>query len=349
MCCESWGVLCRCCAACWKTAPSLLQLQWCCPLRLLRFCCWCPIACVNCCCCAAAAAAAAAWWSKIYCMTLSICAVAMASYVCQSRVLSYQCGTLFIYSHLHQVANTTRSRLVACAHIVMWTTSCTFESLTLHHCASPPTQPIVLIHVCVSLLEATDFSNPSDDTTASADMRSPAYCCYRCVASAATRSGAGCRSHSAAAVSLCRSVSADPSASPCTPWIVLHLLPDLFVLDRVSSNAIANSPLRSTDTTRDGSVPPRLSHVPPRAKLTPRGLRSSRQVRPRGCCSSPSPTTHVHSSISHNVLPFIRCSAKFRSPGTRCIKTLPDFVTRNHSYFSSICRSFRGRSFMRLL
>ena len=36
------GALCRCCAACWKTAPSLLQLQWCCPLRLLRFSCWCP-------------------------------------------------------------------------------------------------------------------------------------------------------------------------------------------------------------------------------------------------------------------------------------------------------------------
>ena len=68
----------------------------------------------------------------------------------------------------HQVVNTTRSRSIARAHIVMWTTSecggvlvrcvikpcCTLESLTLHHCASPPTRPIVLLRVRVLLTRA---------------------------------------------------------------------------------------------------------------------------------------------------------------------------------------------------
>ena len=127
---------------------------------------------------------------------------------------------------------------------------CTFESLTLHHSASPPEQRIVLLRVRVLFLKATEFINSYDDTTASADLRSAACCCYRCFPSAATRSGARCRCHFAPAVSLCRSVSADPSASPCTPWIVLHLLPDLFVLDSASSNVMAPIPLRSTDTQR---------------------------------------------------------------------------------------------------
>ena len=33
------------------------------------------------------------------------------------------CGRLVFYSHKHQVANTTRSRSIARAHFVMWTTS----------------------------------------------------------------------------------------------------------------------------------------------------------------------------------------------------------------------------------
>ena len=122
------------------------------------------------------------------------------------------CGMLVFYSSKHQVANTTRSRSIARAHIVMWTTSecggvlvrcvikpsCTLESLTLHHCASPPTRPIVLLRVRVLMIKATEFIYSCDDTTAAADMRSAACCCYRCVASAATRSGARCRCHSAA-------------------------------------------------------------------------------------------------------------------------------------------------------
>ena len=165
MCCESWGALSRCCAACWKNAPSLLQLQLCCPLHLLRFGCWCPIACVNCCCCAAAAAAAAAWWSKLYCTSASVplpwrrtsARAASSPTVWNARFLEYR----------QQVVNTTRSRSVACVQIVMSTTSecgvlvrcvikpcCTFESLTLHHCASPPTQRIVLLRVRVLLTRA---------------------------------------------------------------------------------------------------------------------------------------------------------------------------------------------------
>ena len=89
-----------------------------------------------------------------------------------------------------------------------------------------------------------------------------------------------------AAVSLCRyrSVSADPLR--CTSCTVLQLLPDLFVLDRASSNAFAHP--SSSDTTRDGSVSPRLSHEAGRAKLTPRVLRSSCQIRSPDCFSSPS-------------------------------------------------------------
>ena len=155
-----------------------------------------------------------------------------------------------------------------------------FESLTLHHCASPPTQPIVLIRVCVSLIEASDFINPSGDTTTSADLRCAAYCRYRCVASAATRSGARCRCHSAAAVSLgrCLPFSADPSAAPCTPWIVLHLLPDLFVRDRASTDVVATPrwTLRDSHTSRLVQ------------SFTPRRLRCSFQVRSPGCFSSPS-------------------------------------------------------------
>ena len=102
--------------------------------------------------------------------------------------------------------------------------------------------------------KSTDSINSSDDTTASADMRSPAYCRFRCVASAATCSGARCRCHSAAAVSLCRCLpfSADPSAAPCTPWIVLHLLPDLLVRDRASSDVMATPrwTLRDSHTSR---------------------------------------------------------------------------------------------------
>ena len=73
--------------------------------------------------------------------------------------------------------------------------------------------------------KSTHSINSSNDTTASA----------------ATRSGARCRCHSAAAASLCRCLpfSADPSASPCTPRIVLHLLPDLFIRDRASGDVMA--------------------------------------------------------------------------------------------------------------
>ena len=154
------------------------------------------------------------------------------------------------------------------------TACCTFESLTLHHCASPPTQPIVLIRVCVSLIEASHFINPSGGTTTSADLRCAAYCRYRCVPSAATRSGAQCRCHSAAAVSLsrCRSVSADPCAYRCTAWTVLQLLPDLLVFDRASHQSPC---ARRTPRGRFSSS----QALTRRAKLTPRGLRSSCQVR----------------------------------------------------------------------
>ena len=121
---------------------------------------------------------------------------------------------------------------------------CTFESLTVHHCASPPTQPIVL-RVCESLIEATDFIYPSGDTTTCTDLRCAANCRYRCVSSAATRSGARCRCHSAAAVSLCRSVSADPSASPalrglCCIWCPTfsHLTAPPVTLSRTSPPAL---------------------------------------------------------------------------------------------------------------
>ena len=177
------------------------------------------------------------------------------------------CGTLAFYSHRHQVANTTRSRSIARAHIVMWTTSecagvlvrcvikpcCTLESLSLHHCASPPTRPIVLLRVRVQLTRA-----PTPSTSPTTPLLPPTcalpHCRYRCVASAATRSGAQCRCHSAAAVSLCRCLpfSADPSAAPCTPWIVLHLLPDLFVRGRASTNVMATLrwTLRDSHTSR---------------------------------------------------------------------------------------------------
>ena len=47
------------------------------------------------------------------------------------------------------------------------TPCCTLQSVTLHHSASPPTQPIVLLRVRVLLIEATDFINASDNTIAS--------------------------------------------------------------------------------------------------------------------------------------------------------------------------------------
>ena len=95
-----------------------LQLRLCCLLHLLRFwSCWCPIACVNCSCCAAASV----WWSK-FLLHLNICAVAMASYVCQCSVLCYHVKRSFL-EYRQQVVNTTRSRSVACAHIEMWTLS----------------------------------------------------------------------------------------------------------------------------------------------------------------------------------------------------------------------------------
>ena len=139
------------------------------------------------------------------------------------------------------------------------TPCCTLQSVTLHHSASPPTQPIVLLRVRVLLIEATDFINPSDNTIASSDLRSAACCCYRCVASAATRS------------------------------------------DAASSNAFAHP--SSSDTTRDGSVPPRLSHESGRAKLTPRGLRSSCQVR------SPGFLVHLH-WCSYYACPFFNLAPR---------------------------------------
>ena len=123
MCCESWSALCRCCAACWKTAPSLLQLRWYCLLRLLRFCCWCPSACVNCC-------PLRGRRCRCGCLVVQnllhdpqhLCRCHGVVRLPEQRA-QLPCGTLVIYSHLRQVASKTKSRSVACAHIVMWTTS----------------------------------------------------------------------------------------------------------------------------------------------------------------------------------------------------------------------------------
>ena len=112
--------------------------------------------------------------------------------------------------------------------------------------------------------KSTHSINPSSDTTAYADLRSATYCRYRCAASSTTRSGAQCRCCSAVAVSLrCCSVSADPSASLCRPWIVVHLLPDLFVLDRASNNAIAHQSPCARRTPRPASCEVDAARAPP--------------------------------------------------------------------------------------
>ena len=139
-----------------------------------------------------------------------------------------------------------------------------------------------------------------------------------------------------AAVSLCRYRSVSADSLRCTPCTVLQLLPDLFVLDRASSNAKAH--LSSTDTTRDGPVPPRLSHEAGRAKLTPRGLRSSCQVRSPDCFSSPSLVLLPRVSILQSRT---TCSlSSYEPPGSvlRELAVYILFLTSSRCHERSVCR-----------
>ena len=197
--------------------------------------------------------------------------------------------------------------------------------ITLHHHQRSQSSSFVFVYRC--------WKPPTSSTRPATPLLPPICAVPQITATTVSlpppRALAQCRCHCAAAVSLssCRSVSADPSASPCTPCIVLHLLPDLFVLDRASSDAVAHQS-------------PCARRTPHRTLQFLRGshwLRCSCQVRSPCCYSSPfigAPTTHVNSSISRNVFPFVKCSARFRSPVTRFIYTRLDIVTRNHTYFS---------------
>ena len=206
------------------------------------------------------------------------------------------CGTPFIYSHKHQVANTTRSRSIARAHIVMWTISecggvlvrcvikpcCTLESLTLHHCASPPTRPIVLLRVRVLLTRA-----PTPSTRPTTPLLPPPRALAPGAAVTVLR-----LPHSAA----------------------------LFLLTYLLHRVLRGLCCICCPTFSFVTAPPVMlwrHHAGPSATLTrPASYKVHVAKAPLLFPSSISwlffftfigaPTTHVNSSISHNVFPFVR-------------------------------------------
>ena len=220
------------------------------------------------------------------------------------------CETLAFYSHRHQVANTTRSRSIACAHIVMWTTSecggvlvrcvikpcCTLESLTLHHCASPPTRPIVLLRVRVLLTRAP---TPSTRPT------TPRHALSRIAATAVPLPPPRALAPDAAVTVL----SLSHSAAAC-----------LFLLTHQLLRALRGLCCICCPTFSFVTAPPLMlwrHSAGPSATLTrPASYKVHAAKAPLFFPSSISwlffftfigaPTTHVNSSISHNVFPFVR-------------------------------------------
>ena len=196
-----------------------------------------------------------------------------------------QRGTLVIYSHLHQTANTTRSRSVA--------PTCALPHVAATAVSLPPPRALA----------------PDAAVTVLPLSHSAALFLLTHLLARALR-GLCC---------ICCPTFSYLTAPPVMQWRTSPPALDGHHAGRFSSSAALTRPASyEVDAARAPLLLP--SSVPWLLYFTFRR------------CSY----THVNSSISHNVLPFIRCSARFRSPGARCICmcALPDFVTRNHKYFN---------------
>ena len=348
-CCQSWGALCRCCATCWKTVASLQQLPLCCPLRLLRFWLLVPD-------CLRQLLLLHGRGCRCRCLVvqvilhLNICAVALASYVCQNSVLTYCVKRSFSWIPIaggehHKITVRRKRSNRDVDNIGVWRGAGGLCHQTLLHARKSHSASLCITAnaanrppSCSCVDKSTHSINSCDDTTASALPRV-----------------------AATAVSL-------PPPRALAPDAAVTVLPlshsaALFLLTHLLPRALRGLCCICCPTFSFVTAPPVMlwrHHAGPSATLTrPASYKVHAATAPLLFPSSISwlffftftgaRTTHVNLSISHNVLPFVRWAARFHSQGTRCLNTLPDFANRNHRYYSSICRSSRSRSLMRLL